>query len=123
MDIFTENDVQKWRIHLHLHPLEFENDDIICCFQAKCPKIFARASDAKVLLVSSSFIFSVNMPESTPRLPGTKKDPTGDLTFNGSYLKSDDPRLRGKDGRISFFKFMVNTQTFRGCVNVRDFSI
>ena len=25
---------------VHLHPLEFENDDVICCFQAKYPNNF-----------------------------------------------------------------------------------
>ena len=29
-------------------PLEFENDDVICCFRAKYPKIFARAVDARI---------------------------------------------------------------------------
>ena len=28
-------------------PLEFENDDVICCFRAKYPKIFARAFGAR----------------------------------------------------------------------------
>ena len=29
-------------------PLEFENDDVICCFRAKYPKIFARALGARI---------------------------------------------------------------------------
>ena len=28
-------------------PLDLENDDVICCFRAKYPKIFARAFDAR----------------------------------------------------------------------------
>ena len=33
---------------VHLHPLEFENDDVICCLQGKFPKICARASIARI---------------------------------------------------------------------------
>ena len=29
-------------------PLEFENDDVICCFHAKYPKIFDRAFGARI---------------------------------------------------------------------------
>ena len=29
-------------------PLEFENDDVICCFRAKYPKMFARAFGARI---------------------------------------------------------------------------
>ena len=34
---------------MHLHPLEFENDDVIhvYCSQVKCTKLFARASGAR----------------------------------------------------------------------------
>ena len=31
---------------LRMHPLEFENDEVICCSPTKYPNYFARAPDA-----------------------------------------------------------------------------
>ena len=49
---------------VHLHPLEFESDDVICCLQAKCKENFARASGARTVWTESRNKNSKNVQKS-----------------------------------------------------------